>query len=142
MTTAAVVYCSRTGITRRYAEEIGRHLTSRGLATSVASVGDADFDAVAAADVVLLGSWTSGLMVVLQHPDGPWVSFVRRLPPLRGTVGLFTTYKLLTGSMFGRMRAELPGAPTVRVALKSRNGQLSEADRRALDALADAAKAG
>ncbi len=138
MATAAVVYCSRTGRTQRYAEEIGAYLSSKGIQTAVSSVADADPAAVAGADLVLLGSWTSGLMVVLQHPDGPWTSFVRELPQLGGRVGLFTTYKLLTGSVFARMRDQLAGkAAQVALTLKSRDGHLGEAGRRAIDAFVD-----
>src|SRR5512142_2338858 len=101
MTTAAVVYRSRSGKTRRYAEAIGQHLRSRGVETSVASVGEVDIAGLANVDLVLLGCWTNGLFVILQHPDGPWLSFARELPSLeRARVGLFTTYQLATGSMF------------------------------------------
>ncbi len=137
MTTAAVVYRSATGTTRRLAEELGAHLESRGLVATVQSVGDADPRSVADADVVLLGCWTSGLFVILQHPDEPWLAFVRDLPSLgRARVGLFTTYKLATGSMFARMRVALaPTGARVGLELKSRDGTLSAAGRRALDEL-------
>ena len=135
MSTAAVVYRSATGTTRRLAEEIGAHLESRGVATTVGSVGDADPAALAAADIVLLGCWTSGLFVVAQHPDEPWMAFVRDVPSLANArVGLFTTYKLATGSMFPRMRNALAGkADRIDLELKSRNGHLSDAGRQALD---------
>ena len=101
------------------------------------SVGDADPAALAGVDLVLLGCWTSGLFVVAQHPDEPWLAFVRELPALGpARVGLFTTYKLATGSMFGRMRTALAGkADRIDLELKSRNGHLSDADRLALDRL-------
>ena len=135
MATAAIVYRSATGTTRRLAEEIGTHLASRGVATTVQSVGDADPASLAGADIVLLGCWTSGLFVVAQHPDEPWLAFVRDLPRLdRARVGLFTTYKLATGSMFARMRAALAGkADRLDLELKSRGGHLSDAGRQALD---------
>jgi flavodoxin len=135
MPTAVVVYRSATGTTRHLAEEIGTHLGSRGVTTSVQSVGDADPADLAGVDIVLLGCWTSGLLVVAQHPDEPWVAFVRDLPALpHARVGLFTTYKLATGSMFAKMRAALAGkADRIDVELKSRNGHLSDAGRAALD---------
>ena len=137
MATAVVVYRSATGTTRQLAEEIGAHLESRGRATSVQSVGDADPASLAGADLVLLGCWTSGLLVVAQHPDEPWMAFVRDMPTLgRARVGLFTTYKLATGSMFPRMRKALDGkAAGVDLELKSRDGHLSDAGRAALDRL-------
>jgi flavodoxin len=135
MPTAAVVYRSATGTTRRFAEEIGAHLRSRGIETTVESVGEADATSLARVDLVLLGCWTSGLFVIAQHPDEPWMAFARDLPTLGDArVGLFTTYKLATGSMFGRMRAALaPKTGRIELELKSRDGHLSDAGRSALD---------
>jgi sulfite reductase alpha subunit-like flavoprotein len=135
MTTAAVVYRSAKGTTRRLAEEIGAHLESRGVEVSVQSVGDCDPTSLTGFDVVLLGCWTSGLFVVGQHPDELWMGFVRDVPALgRARVGLFTTYKLATGAMFAKMRAALAGkADRIDLDLKSRNGHLSDAGRVALD---------
>ena len=131
---AVVVYRSRTGTTRRFADQIGGHLRTLGIETVVTSVGEADPATLAGADFVLLGCWTSGLMVIGQHPDQPWVDFARQIPKLSGPkVGLFTTYRILTGSMFGRMRRELADrASDVTFELKSRDGNLSDEQRRAL----------
>jgi flavodoxin len=135
MPTASVVYRSATGTTRRFAEEIGAHLRSRGVDAVVQSVGEADPASLASADFVLLGCWTSGLFVVAQHPDEPWLAFVRDVPALGDAkVGLFTTYKLRTGSMFPRMRAALADrARDAAFELKSKDGHLSDAGRKALD---------
>ena len=141
MATAVVVYRSATGTTRRLAEEIGAHLEAKGVTATVQSVGECDPAALAGADHVLLGCWTSGFFVVAQHPDEPWLAFVRDMPALGGTpVGLFTTYKLATGSMFARMRAAI-GAKANRfdLELKSRDGHLSDAGRQALDRFIGAA---
>jgi flavodoxin len=132
---AVVVYRSHSGVTRRYGEAIGRYLEGLGIVTSVASVGDCDFASVGGADYLLLGCWTSGLFVVRQHPDEPWLAFVRDMPESRGPrVALFTTYKLATGSQFAKMRAALAGktgAPELE--LKSRDGSLSAADEKSLE---------
>jgi flavodoxin len=135
MPSAAVVYRSSTGTTRRYAEEIGAHLEAQGIAATVQSVGECDPASLAGADLVLLGCWTSGFFVVAQHPDEPWLAFVRDMPALDGArIGLFTTYKLATGSMFSRMRAAIGTKATrVDLELKSRDGHLSDAGRQALD---------
>ena len=135
MQTAAIVYRSAKGTTRSLAEEMCTHLESRGITTTVQSVGDTDPAALAGVDLVLLGCWTSGLFVVAQHPDEPWLAFVRDLPDLgQARVGLFTTYKLATGSMFAKMRAAVGGRATrIDLELKSRNGHLSDAGRLALD---------
>ncbi len=135
MKRAVIVYRSRTGTTRRLAEEIGRHLASRDIEPRVVSVGDCDVRTLAEVDFLLLGSWTSGLMVVRQHPDQPWVDFARAIPPTTAPrVALFTTYKIATGSMFGQMRRHLVDRlPAPALELKSRSGTLSPSDRQALD---------
>ena len=134
--TAAIVYRSHTGNTRRFAEEIAAYLTSRGLECRVESVGDADLDALATADYVLLGCWTSGLFVILQHPDQPFVDFARAMPAIPSKpVALFTTYQLATGSMFANMRERLgPKVGAIGLELKSRDGHLSAHQREELDA--------
>ena len=135
MKRAVIVYRSRTGTTRRLAEEIGAFLATRDIAPQVVSVGECDVDALRDVDYLLLGCWTGGLMIVAQHPDRPWVDFTRAMPVITGPrIGLFTTYKLATGSMFAQMRRHLAGrAPVPGFELKSRTGRLSEANRRALE---------
>ena len=135
MKKAVVVYRSHSGVTRGYGEEIGAYLAGKGIDVEVASVGEADFGSVGAADYLLLGCWTSGLFVIRQHPDEPWLAFVRDMPAAPGPrVALFTTYKLATGSQFAKMRAALAGKTAEpALELKSRNGHLSDSDRAALD---------
>ena len=135
MKKAIVVYRSHTGVTRRYGEEIGAFLTARGVSAEVVSVGDCDMATLADVDYLLLGCWTSGLFVVQQHPDEPWLAFVRDMPATpRPKVALFTTYLLRTGSQFPKMRAALAGkTASPQLELKSRNGHLSAADERALE---------
>lgn len=59
---------------------------------------------------------------------------MRRQRNGRARIGLFTTYKIATGSMFARTRAALAGkAGRVELELKSRDGHLSDAGRLALD---------
>jgi len=137
---AIVVYRSHSGVTRRYGEEIGAFLTARDIAAQVVSVGECDMTTLADADYLLLGCWTSGLFVIRQHPDEPWLAFVRDMPALptapdaRPKVALFTTYQLRTGSQFPKMRAALAGkTASPRLELKSRDGHLSAADERSLE---------
>jgi hypothetical protein len=136
---AIVVYRSHSGVTRRYGEAIAAFLNARGVAAQVVSVGECDMATLSGADYLLLGCWTSGLFVIAQHPDQPWLAFVRDMPVLAAAPGagpktaLFTTYKLRTGSQFPKMRAALAGKtapPTLE--LQSRNGTLSAADEQAL----------
>jgi flavodoxin len=135
VTTALVVYRSHSGVTRRYGEAIAAHLAARGVAAKVVSVGECDMAALAGLDYLLLGCWTSGMFVVRQRPDEPWLAFVREMPATPAPkVALFTTYKLRTGSQFPRMRTALAGkTASPSLELKSRDGSLSVADERALE---------
>ena len=137
MARAIVVYRSHSGVTRRYGEEIGAFLKDKGVASQVVSVGECDMATLVDADYLLLGCWTSGLFIVRQHPDEPWLAFVRDMPAVTGQrpkIALFTTYKLRTGSQFPKMRTALAGKTAEpRLQLQSRNGRLSPADRDALE---------
>jgi hypothetical protein len=91
-------------------------------------------------DYLFLGCWTSGLFVIRQHPDEPWLAFAREMPKLPSAfeggpkVALFTTYKLATGSQFPRMRAAIAGKTSPpELELRSKDGMLSPKDDEALD---------
>ena len=135
MKKAAIIYNSRTGTTKKYAEQIGDYLNNKGVETSVLPIkqyNDVYLDDI---DYLLLGCWTSGLMFFLQHPDKAWKDFAVKLPkPLKPKTALFTTYKLLTGTMFKNMSRQLNGSAKAPLTeLKSRNGTLSENDKSTLD---------
>ena len=137
MKKAAIIVNSKTGTTRQYAEEISEYLKSKGLASQVASIQEYSEDMLNDADYVFFGCWTNGLMVILQHPEKIWVDFAANLPSKTDTkIALFTTYKILTGSMFRNMYKQLKGRfATPSLELKSRNGSLSEIDKQALENL-------
>jgi hypothetical protein len=71
----------------------------------------------------------------VHDPDRPWIEFARTLPAIVAPrVGLFTTYKLASGSMFSQMRKHLASKiPAIGLELRSRTGRLSEADKRVLE---------
>ena len=137
MKTAVIIYHSKTGTTKKYAEEISKQLTSKGLDTQITSIQAYSEDMLNNVDYVLFGCWTNGLMVILQHPDQEWKGFAAKLPSMPDVkVVLFTTYKILTGSMFRNMSKQLKGKfATPSLELKSRNGLLSENDKQALENL-------
>ena len=137
MKKAAIIVNSKTGTTRQYAEEISKYLKSKGLDTQVTSIQAYSEDMLNKADYVLFGCWTNGLMVILQHPEKIWVDFAAKLPSMPGVkIALFTTYKILTGSMFKNMYKQLKGKfPAPFLELKSRNGFLSAADKERLDSI-------
>lgn len=135
MATAAVVFESRTGVTRQFAEEIADHLAAAGVTVRVEPVDESDPASLAGVDLVLLGCWTSGIFVAFQHPEPAWIAFARRIPAVpRSHVALFTTYKLATGRMFREMRRHLPNhVPAPGLELRSRDGHLGAAHRELLD---------
>ena len=135
MKKAAIIYNSRTGTTKNYAEEIGAYLRKKEIEANVLSIKEYTEEIINEADYLLLGCWTNGLFFFLQHPDKDWKNFAAKLPnPIQQKTALFTTYKLLTGSMFRKMSRQLNSrvnAPLTE--LKSRNGMLSENDTKILD---------
>ena len=135
MKKAVVIYQSKTGTTMKYAEEIGAYLTAKGVDTQVYSVMQYKNGVLEHADYVLLGCWTSGLMVILQHPEKNWVEFAKALPAMpEAKLALFTTYKILTGSMFSNMYKKLKGRFThPALELKSRDRFLSGRNKQDLD---------
>jgi flavodoxin len=141
MKTAAIVYRSRTGTTRRLAEEIGAFLAAREIEPRVVSIEECDVRTLADVDYLFLGCWTGGLMVVLQHPDQEWIEFTHRLPAIAGPrVGLFTTYKLASGSIFAQMRKHLARkVPAIGLELRSKTGRLSDTDKQELERFLSAA---
>ncbi len=144
MTSASIYYRSHTGITKGLASNIAEVLKGKGLEVSNTEIGDdsdgVSIDPAANADLVLLGCWTGGLFLFLQHPDGPWRALARRLPSLAGKkVCLFTTYKLATGGMFKRMQRSLRDPlPSNILILRSKSSAISAEDRTRLEAWIDA----
>ena len=135
MKKAAIIYNSRTGLTKKYAEQIRDYLSNNGVETNVLPIQQYDDAILDDIDYLLLGCWTNGLMFFLQHPDKAWKEFAAKLPnPIKPKTALFTTYKLLTGTMFKNMSRQLNGNVNNPLPeLKSRNGRLSENDKKILD---------
>ena len=130
MKKALIIYNSRKGTTKKFGEEIGNFLHTKNISSKVIPIYDFDEKEVNEYDYVLFGCWTSGLFVIMQHPQKDWINFTKRLPSLiNKKVGLFTTYKLATGSMFKKMRIPLEDkVGNINLELKSRNGLLSNSD--------------
>ena len=135
MKQAIVIYHSRTGTTKKYAEEIGKYLESKSVTTKVVSTADYQPDMTENMNYVLLGCWTNGLFFILQHPDRAWKGFARKLQAApQAKLVLFTTYKFVTGSMFRKMYVHLENKfSSPKLELKSRDGMLSEEDKSNLD---------
>jgi flavodoxin len=135
MKQAIIIYHSNTGTTKRYGEAIGEYLNGKGCETQMTSTDVFREEMLDGADYIFFGCWTSGLMIMLQKPEKSWVEFAEKLPKKHDAkVALFTTYKILTGSMFRNMSRELKGKfATPTLELKSRDPSLSKRNRQDLD---------
>ena len=80
---AVVIYESLTGNTRRAADVIARELTRRGIPTTVCAVAAIDLQALSAADLVVVGTWTDGMFFFGQRP-GRGGRIKDRLPAMAG----------------------------------------------------------
>jgi flavodoxin len=128
MKKALIIYNSKKGTTKKFGNEIGNFLNSKNIISKVIPIYDFNENEISGYDYILLGCWTSGLFVCMQHPQQDWIDFSKKLPNLKNKkVGLFTTYKLATGSMFRKMKLHLQNKiDNISLELKSRNGKLSE----------------
>lgn len=136
MKKAFIYYSSRKGTTKYFGEEIGEYLHSKDIESHVISVLDAKPEQINDADIILLGGWTHGLFLLFQHPDKNWIDFAKSIPSLKGKkTGLFTTYKIATGSLFKKMGHHLKGkVDHIGLNLKAKNDKLSEQHKSQIDA--------
>ena len=101
---AVIVYDSVTGNTRRAASLIADALGRAGIGATVFPVTAYNPDAIAAADLVVVGSWTDGLIVAGQRP-GRKKRF-RGLPDLTGKrAAVFCTYAVNPGRTLAKLTA-------------------------------------
>jgi hypothetical protein len=93
---ALVIYESLTGNTGRAAELLGTELDRAGAAAAVCPATRVDYQALARADLVVVGTWTDGIVVAGQRPGG--ASRLRRLPVMDGKrCVVFCTYAIDPG---------------------------------------------
>lgn len=130
MKKALIIYNSKTGTTKKFGYEIGNYLHTKNIDSKIIPMYDFDEKEVAKYDLILLGCWTSGLLICRQHPQQDWIDFSKNLPDLKNKkIGLFTTYKIATGTMFKKMKSHLKNKiEDISLELKSRNGMLNESN--------------
>jgi len=101
---AVVIHESLTGNTRKAAGIIGGLLEAEGLTVTVCPTTAVDFQAVADADLVIVGSWTDGLFIVGQKPARS--GRLSQLPLLGGKrCAVFCTYALDSGKTLEKLSA-------------------------------------
>ena len=135
MKKALIAIRSKKGHTRKYGEEIGKYLRGKGLEITIMDVEELKTDHLRDGSFLFLGCWTGGIYIMLQHPDRVWINAINGVTiPENVKTGLFTTYKLATGSMFKAMKKHIPALKDKTIPeWKSKNTVLSESDREALD---------
>lgn len=131
MKKALIIYHSKTGTTKKYGFAIRDFLLCQGIEAKAIPIQNFVPEDLNNTEIILLGCWTSGLFIMMQHPDKEWVEFAQKLPDLNvKKIGLFTTYKLLTGSMFASMNKHLKTkSAKIGLTLKSRSINLSEQNK-------------
>jgi len=103
---AVVLFESLTGNTRRASELIGGALQERGAEVTVRPIDAFDYHEVAVADIVVVGTWVDGFIIVGHRPGR--AGKLRRLPVLdRKKVAAFVTYAINPGKALAKTVAVL-----------------------------------
>ena len=117
---AVVVYESLTGNTAKAGRMIAEQLTARGVPTSAYPVTKIDYQALSEADLVVVGSWTDGIIVVGQKPGRSWR--LKGMPAIGGKKAVvYATYAIDPGKVLDKLveivegrGAEVLGGMTIR----------------------------
>ena len=119
-----VIYESLTGNTRRAAELIGAELVAAGEEAVVCPTTAVDYQALAAADLVVVGSWTDGVIIAGQRPGR--VARIKHLPVMdRKPCVVFCTYAVHPGKTLLKLGAVMEGlGAEVRGGMAIRRGDL------------------
>jgi hypothetical protein len=117
---AVIIYETMTGNTRRAAHLIGDGFFDHRIGSQVFATSGVNADAVAAADLVVIGTWTDGALIVGQRPGK--AKKLRKLPRLDGKRCLvYCTYAIHPGKTIEKLTAlvenlggEVLGGMTIR----------------------------
>jgi hypothetical protein len=104
-----VIYESLTGNTRRAAGLIGGQLAAGGLDVINLSPANAvDLQALSAAELVVVGTWTDGILVVGQRPGR--AGRLQQLPAMRGKRAVvYCTYAINPGKTIDKLMGIVAG---------------------------------
>ena len=101
---AVVIYESLTGNTRKAAGHIAAELERGGVATTVSPITAIDYQALAEADLVVIGTWTDGLVLFGQRPGRS--GRLKKLPYIAGKkTAVFVTYAIDAGKVLDKLVA-------------------------------------
>lgn len=99
----AIVFETHTGTTSAASEKMAEIVRKAGHECTVESISNADPRKVAGADAIVIGCWTKGYFIIMQHPSDGILDFVEKLSINNKPVAVFTTYKLAIGSTLRKM---------------------------------------
>jgi len=99
---AVVISESLTGNTRRAADLIAAELTARGARAVACPITAIDYQALSAADVVIVGTWTDGVVFFGQRPGR--AHRLRAMPSVSGKKAVvFCTYAVDPGRTLDKL---------------------------------------
>jgi flavorubredoxin len=116
----AIIYESLTGTTARAARTMAAELEGRGVPATVMPVTDVDYEALREADLVIVGTWTDGIIIAAQKPGR--AGRLRAMPALSGKRAVaYCTYAIDPGKALQKLirivedrGAEVVGGMTIR----------------------------
>lgn len=117
---AVVIYESLTGNTAKAGHAIAAGLTAEGLPTRAFPITKIDYQALADANLVIVGSWVDGLIFVGQRPGR--LGRITAMPALAGKQAVvYLTYAIDAGKALQKLSnaveargAEVLGGETIR----------------------------
>jgi hypothetical protein len=93
---AIVIYESLTGNTAKAGRAIAAQLSAQGLPTEAFAITRIDYQALSDADLVIVGSWVDGLVLVGQRPGR--LGRIKAMPALAGKRAIvYLTYAIDPG---------------------------------------------
>lgn len=99
---AVLIYESLTGNTAKAGRAIAEALTAEGLPTQAMPITRIDYQALSDAELVIVGSWVDGLILVGQRPGR--VGRIRSMPALAGKRAVvYLTYAIDPGHALQKM---------------------------------------
>jgi hypothetical protein len=99
---AVVIYESLTGNTAKAGRAIAAGLTEAGIPTQAFPIKHIDYQALSNADLVIVGSWVDGLVLVGQRPGR--AGRIRAMPALAGKRAVvYLTYAIDAGKALQKM---------------------------------------
>jgi menaquinone-dependent protoporphyrinogen IX oxidase len=105
MKNAVVIYETLTGNTRKAGERIASDLRASGVSAVACPVHEIDYPSLAAADVVVIGTWTDGMVLFGQRP-GRAGRLWANIPALdRKKTALFCTFAVAPGKTLPKLEA-------------------------------------